>query len=507
MVDSSMTSTKAFDIKMGREYEHCDLLSNVTNDAIWDHDVLTGRTYIAGTGYKQLFGYPVENEFIDQHDWETRIHPGDLEKVLGAYNAVITNDTIESSEVEYRLTKADASLAWVRDRFTVIREHGRVIRVVGAMQDITREKEETFRLKLLESALTHALDPVLILEMRDTQAQETIIYVNEAFARMSGFTQHEIIGYRLSSFFGPETNQTQIEKITDALQAKKTCKVEITNYKKDGSAYSVELAIAPITNDLENRSHFVVTVRDITERKIQELEQEQLVHELTQNNIDLRQFSYITSHNLRGPIASLLGLCGLLDHFEIEDPTLKQILDGVKKATHMFDGTIKDLTTVLNVRDRNAIPKQHILFSEVYNKTIAQSEVLIDYSGARVRSDFEKAPAVYYNNAYLESIFSNLITNAIKYRSPDRPLEILITTEMSENHVIMTFGDNGLGIDLERHKGKVFSLYQRFHDHTEGKGLGLFLIKSQLEALKGSIDIKSKVGEGTTFILKFARSQ
>ena len=177
----------------------------------------------------------------------------------------------------------------------------------------------------------------------------------------------------------------------------------------------------------------------------------------------------------------------------------------MSKAIYMFDDIIKDLTTVLNVRDRTSIPKQDLLFYPVYEKALAQSEVLIDYCGAEISADFENAPSVNYNKAYLESIFSNLLTNAIKYRSNKRKLKVTIKTEESGNFIVLKFSDNGLGIDLELHKEKMFRLYQRFHEHAEGKGLGLFLIKSQLEALNGSIDIESKLDEGTTFILKFRR--
>ena len=119
--------------------------------------------------------------------------------------------------------------------------------------------------------------------------------------------------------------------------------------------------------------------------------------------------------------------------------------------------------------------------------------------------DFSNAPLIVFNKSYLESIFLNLVTNALKYRSPARKLIISVTTENQQGNVIMKFSDNGTGIDVELQKEKIFQLYQRFHEHVEGRGLGLFLIRSQMEALGGSITIESKVNEGTTFTLTFKK--
>jgi signal transduction histidine kinase len=227
---------------------------------------------------------------------------------------------------------------------------------------------------------------------------------------------------------------------------------------------------------------------------------------LIENNKDLRQFSYITSHNLRGPIANLLGLTSLLDNYSIKDPTLVQILAGIKKATNMFDETIKDLSTVLNVKDRPSIPREIINLRSVYDKLLEHNESLIKEADAKIKINVDEDIAVDFNKAYVESIFLNLLTNAIKYKSPLRQLNIEITTEDFADRVEVKFKDNGLGIDLFLYKEKLFRLYQRFHTHTEGKGFGLFLIKSQMETLGGTIDIESTVNEGTTFILNFRKN-
>ncbi len=364
--------------KLKQNFERYASLAKATSDAIWDHDFEINKTYIAGEGYKNLFGYNISNQFSDDQFWESKLHPDEKETIIKELNAAINDPEITQSQHEYRFLKADGNYAHILDKFFIIRENGKAIRILGAKQDITRQR-------------------------------------------------------------------------------------------------------------------------------IAEQEKEKLINELIQNNKDLKQFSYITSHNLRGPIANLLGLSALLDDFKVEDETLQQILAGIKKATHMFDDIIKDLTKVLNVKDHVSIPQEELTLKAAIEKGIAQNETMIIETDVKIETDLEKVSFVKFNKAYLESIFFNLISNSIKYRSPSRKLKITIVSENDNGHVVIRFTDNGLGLDVNLYKERLFRLYQRFHDHSEGKGLGLFLVKSQMEALNGSIDIESKVGSGTTFILKFKK--
>ncbi len=120
-------------------------------------------------------------------------------------------------------------------------------------------------------------------------------------------------------------------------------------------------------------------------------------------------------------------------------------------------------------------------------------------------TDF-KDPNIDFNETYLESILINLFSNAIKYRSPDKNLVIHAASKNDKNeNTIFSFSDNGTGIDVIRHKDRLFGLYQRFHNTTEGHGLGLYIIKSQIEALNGTIEIESEPDKGTTFIITFKK--
>jgi signal transduction histidine kinase len=97
----------------------------------------------------------------------------------------------------------------------------------------------------------------------------------------------------------------------------------------------------------------------------------------------------------------------------------------------------------------------------------------------------------------------NFFTNVIKYRSPDRPPVIKLRVSSEEHYTVLSIEDNGLGIDLERHRDKLFGMYKTFHENQDARGIGLYIVKNQIEAMNGKITVQSKVGVGTVFKIYF----
>ena len=126
----------------------------------------------------------------------------------------------------------------------------------------------------------------------------------------------------------------------------------------------------------------------------------------------------------------------------------------------------------------------------------------INITNAKTEADFTAAPVVLFNRSYLKSLFLNLLSNSLKFKSSMRSLKIKVWSFIEDEHVIIIFSDNGAGIDLEKHGEKFFVLHQRFHPHIGGKGTGLCLIKAQISSFDGNIEVKSKLDKGTDFIVK-----
>jgi PAS domain S-box-containing protein len=483
--------------------ERYDIVSKATSDTIWDWKIQEDRM-IWNKGIEGVFGYKQDQIGKTSEWWFENIHPEDSIKMSIKLYSFIEQKT-EKWQDQYRFKCADGSYKYVLDRGFILKdETGKSLRMIGAIQDITKQKKEEQRLKLLETAITHTKDSVFITEpdLNDGNIPK-IVYVNPAFSIMSGYESNEIIGKSPNVFKGPNSDNEEYEKLVDAIKNKEECQLETISYTKEKNEYWVNLSMLPVYNSDGELSHWVSIQRDITEEKKQEVEKEQLIRELTQNNKDLQQFSYITSHNLRAPLSNLTGLLNLIDDIPIEDPELKEILDGFNKSTHLLNETINDLVKVIIIKDNPSIEKEELMLNDIFEDVFSQLSFLIGLHKPIIKFNFDEVSFLNTNKSYLESILLNLLTNAIKYKSPTRKLKINITANQMEDCVVLIFNDNGIGIDLERNRDKIFGLYQRFHDYPDSKGLGLYLVKSQVETMGGTIGIESKVNIGTTFKLTF----
>lgn len=490
-------------IEIKESNERYDIVAKATSDTIWDWK-MDDDSFIWNKGIQGVFGYKKEDVGKTSKWWFDRIHPEDSLKMSVKLYSFLEQKT-EKWQDEYRFQCADGSYKYVFDRGFLVKDgDGKSVRMIGAIQDVTKQKEEEQRLRLLETVITQSKDAVMITDI-DTSENEIpkIIFVNSAFTDMTGYKEKEVIGKSPAMFFGKKSDIMEYDKLKTAVQEFKACFIETIFYKKNGKEFWINFSMIPVTNKDGEFTHWVSIQRDVTEEKEQEKEREQLIRELTQNNKDLKQFSYITSHNLRAPLSNLTGLLNLIDDINIEDPELKEIITGFQKSTHLLNETINDLVKVIIIKDNPSIQKEKVSIREVFENVFNQLSFLISVHKPILKIDLEDVSILEINKSYLESIFLNLLTNAIKYRAPIRQLKVTISTKTEDDNLIITFKDNGIGIDLDKNKDKIFGLYQRFHNYPDSKGLGLYLVKSQVESMNGTISVASTVGKGTTFTITF----
>lgn len=221
--------------------------------------------------------------------------------------------------------------------------------------------------------------------------------------------------------------------------------------------------------------------------------------ELINHNNQLQQFSFITAHNLRSPVARILGLINLLHVPTVDDKEREYILDQIQKTGYDLDQVIKDLSVILDIKKGLTENYQIVSISHTIQKVKSLLQTELDKNNIQLTIASENDDSVLGLAAYLESVFFNLISNAIKYRSSERLPRIHISTKRDNDKVIIDIEDNGIGIDLSKYDHKIFGMYQRFHFHTEGKGLGLHLVKTQVESMGGKISLASNLNQGTRF--------
>lgn len=483
--------------------ERYDIVAKATSDTIWDWKI-EEDSFIWNKGIQGVFGYTKEDIGKTSKWWFDRIHPEDSLKMSVKLYSFLEQKT-EKWQDEYRFQCADGSYKYVFDRgFLVKDKDGKPIRMIGAIQDVTKQKEEEQRLRLLETVITQSKDAVMITDIDTTEnVIPNIIFVNQAFTDMTGYPSEDVIGKSPAMFFGLKSDIMEFDKLKTAIQDYKECFIETISYKKNKEEFWVNFSMIPVTNKDGEHSHWISIQRDVTEEKERDKEREHLIRELTQNNKDLKQFSYITSHNLRAPLSNLTGLLNLMDDMVIEDLELREIINGFSKSTHLLNETINDLVKVVIIKDNPSIEKEKVLIKEIFENVFNQLSFLIGLHKPILKIDLEEVTILNINKSYLESIFLNLLTNSIKYRAENRQLRVSISSKVVENDLILTFKDNGIGIDLQRNRDKIFGLYQRFHNHPDSKGLGLYLVKSQVEAMGGTITVESEIGKGTIFTIIF----
>jgi PAS domain S-box-containing protein len=221
--------------------------------------------------------------------------------------------------------------------------------------------------------------------------------------------------------------------------------------------------------------------------------------QLIKRNRNLEQFTYVISHNLRAPLSNIIGITELLkdEQSQLESD---QLIDGLSKSIKTMDTIIKDISMTLQVKDRIKATKELVDFKDLMEEISASINNLMVEEHVQVHYDFE-VPSILSIRGYIYSIFYNLTLNSIKYRRTEEAPVITLKSRTVDDEVQLIFEDNGKGIDLEKNGKKLFGLYQRFDAAVDGRGMGLFMVKTQVEDLQGSISLESELGKGTKIII------
>lgn len=226
----------------------------------------------------------------------------------------------------------------------------------------------------------------------------------------------------------------------------------------------------------------------------------EVVNNLLRRNRDLEQFANIVAHNIRSPLANIMGLNRLLN-LKLSEEDRTTALQGINTSAEKLENVIRDLNDVLQIRRTDAGIRDEISLEKIVQDIEFSISGLIAESKAIITYEFTEAPTILSIRSYIQSIFLNLITNALKYAQPGKPPKLTIQSYIEGKYTVLRFVDNGIGIDLAKHGASIFGMYKRFTDTAEGKGLGLYMVKSQVEALEGFIEVESEPGNGCEFII------
>ncbi len=339
-----------------------------------------------------------------------------------------------------------------------------------------------------------------MLRFKDASYFMTTALTIIAYAGMAGF----IFGLkRLSDQF---ENTIQQKNVALSLKNEQLSSINIVVEEQKSELLENYEKLKAANKTIEEQKSALQNQNEILEGQVLE----KTIHlsntnkELTLYNNELRQFSHALSHNLKSPVSSLKGLINLLDPglFKGND---REIYEHLIKTVDTMEELFKGLSEIIELRhELYSVQDKIDIRAEVENiKNLLKKDIL--FCKAEINVDDRLSEHFYSNKLKLHSILYNLINNALKYRHNHRIPVIDISLSENDSDLYMVVRDNGLGIDMENHKDKIFELYQRFHMHTEGKGMGLYLVKQQVESLSGSIEVDSRLNEYTEFKLIFPK--
>lgn len=368
-----------------------------------------------------------------------------------------------------------------------------------------KTKELANQEKYYRTLIHTSTDAIVLLN-----ADRKVLYQTPSAESISGYTYNDMRSMDILLLIHPEIREAENNVFNEFVQ--KTggeLKINLQIKHKLGHYIWIEGTYLNLLHD-ETIQAIVLTYSDISKRKSMEDERQRMFEEglsiinlLTQRNQDLEQFSFIVSHNIRAPLSNILGLTEMINDSRYDNDSKEKAIESIKTSAKTLDAVLFDLNDILQVRSEISPIKLFVTLSDEVERAKELLGDIIQREEVLIETDFTQINSFNAIKSYINNIFYNLISNSIKYAQPNAKPHIKIWSERINDNIILHFKDNGLGFNLEKDGNAIFGLYKRFNLNIEGKGIGLFMVKKQVESMKGSIELKSRLYDGAHFIITF----
>ncbi|GGF12615.1 PAS domain S-box protein [Hymenobacter cavernae] len=485
--------------------ERFRIMADAVPQIIWITDV-EGRTEFFNKQWSNYTGVPYEPSTAAAVAGGF-VHPADSAHTMQAFEEARRTNTV--FQVEHRIRAADGTYRWFLVRAEPFYDpvSGQIIRWFGSSVDIDDRKQAEEAVSRSEERLQKALsiDTVGVLFF---DLEGRIHDTNAAFERISGYSRAELAQGQayLDALTAPESIQATHQALQELRTTGESTPSEKQYLRPDGSPWW-GLSAGKRLSETES----VKFVLDITEAKRAEEalrhSQQQLQHaneRLTRTNVDLDNFIYTASHDLKSPITNIEGLLQELEYQLPADKPLAQqllpLIQMMQNSVARFQRTIDHLSDITKLQKEYDPLITEVLLEPVIEDVRQDLQPLIVQTGAHVEVDVAACPSVLFSPKNLRSVIYNLLSNALKYHHPERPPRVRIYCHPApeSQEFVLYVQDNGLGIRESRYP-ELFAMFRRLHNHVEGSGIGLYMVKRMVENVGGRIEVQSELGVGTTF--------
>ncbi len=375
----------------------------------------------------------------------------------------------------------------------------------GVIQVVTERvlsERQYIQQKNFYESILNTLPPDIVVFDKDTR----YMFINPS-AIQDEFVRNYMIGkdnneYSRFRKVSPEVHEFRMRNFKRMIETRQEVEWEDSVIKKDGKREVKLRRVFPLVTENDEIKFVISYGIDITDRKEIEEKQLLLVDQYAHQNAKLIDFTNIVSHNLRGPLVNidlLVKYMQATDDVEEKNDLINKLGPIIESLHEVFD----ELVESIQVQNDTEMVWDNNDFAESVDRILKGFNTEILNSDAVFCLEHQTVPEIKFPSKYFNSILHNLISNAIKYRSPNRPLQVSIEAHKEGDKVILRIQDNGLGIDLNRHKDNLFKIGKVFHRNPTAKGFGLFMTKAQIEAMGGNIWVESEPDKGTAFSVEF----
>ncbi|MFP4293742.1 MAG: PAS domain-containing protein [Cyclobacteriaceae bacterium] len=392
---------------------------------------------------------------------------------------------------------ATSAKAYYEISFSGIRdEHTRLIGVTMIARDVSRERRIEQKLKDIKEFRFLAENMAqLIWTTRPNGEPE---YYNSRFHHYTGITLDTLRLRQWRSIIHPDDLHKALGIWQHALRLGTPCEMEYRIKRHSDQSYRWHLVRSiPMKDQQGNITRWVGTATDIHEIKQQKEEIEEKNQQLQRINQYLDDFVHATAHDMRVPVTRLQLLIETFK--EMSDSEREHLLPKIVRSVNHLDSALRGLIQVIDLEGHVDVVDHKILLKEAIENILQRYADDFRTKEVKVNIHESQVCEVRYIRAYLNTIVSNIVSNALKYRAPGRPLQLDIHIEKSQGYCMLTFKDNGIGINLEKYGNKLFQPFRRIHQKKEGLGLGLYVIQTMVQKNGGRVEVESKPGEGAIF--------
>ncbi len=405
--------------------------------------------------------------------------------------------------LKLKVVTAKGNEKWVIAAGKPIFEKGKIARIMGTFQDINDQVVSEMKIKedakLLKTLINHLPLNVFI---KDRESRK--ILVNKSECDYLGVTDaNDLLGKTDFDLYPVETAKISREEDLSVMETlTPILSKETINIKKDGTETVFLSSKIPLLDENGIATGLVGISLNITNLKQKEQELRNLINVTSLQNKKLINFAHIVSHNLRSHSANFSMLLDFLVHEKNEEEKEK-IVDMLTQASDNLLETLENLNEVVTLSTNTQAQKETINLNKKISEIQQNLSNITENKKLNIINNVSKDINIRIVPAYLDSILMNFITNGVKYKHPDREPVLEFTTEKKEGYNLLNIKDNGIGIDLEKNGSKLFGMYKTFHTNKDARGIGLYITKSQVEAMHGKIEVESKPGKGTKFKVFF----